>query len=316
MDYSINYDYTLVESPFKIRPGTICTVEITYSSHDTISWDSATTLTTTIAGFVVAESIKSETEIPIENITISYSGDNSIITILPIDNGILSLEVYYYNKETVTATSRSAFSSDYITNYKEYILVDGVVVPKTIVTYSFPSGAHEIVAVNVIENITNNGIDNFGDLEITLTNQGLLECGDYQVNILRKGKEKVLLPLDFDGPYLMIENGQKVVEIGNQEWQTGYNEARGLLVYNTNVLITTNYALCVFDIYSDFSTPFLADVRVIGNDIAYFSDDTIGITSGSSILKYHLRHDHVLIDKDNKRLYFREKDPRIDITVR
>jgi hypothetical protein len=304
-------DSILVYSPFQIRPGTSCTVEVTCYSSITISWDSSTTLNETISGFVVSESVKSTVDIPVENITISYVDDDSVVTIDPINNGVIDLDIYFYVKTTNTVISESAFNSLSTTYYKDYILIDNVVIPKTIIPFAIDSNA---VAVKVTPDADNNGVDYFGDVKLTINSEGLLESEDFKLYILKTGRECVRVPMDFDGPYIMIENGMKVIEIDNQEWISGYNEARGLLVYGNNIIVTTNKSLCVFDIYSDFSEPILEDIHIQGYDLTYFEDDTIGVVSGSYIQKYKLRHDFIYVDKENKRIYFREKDPRINIT--
>jgi len=315
MEYSKHTTQAIVEDPFKVRPGTQCTVEITYSVKSTHVWDSSTIFSDTFPGLVVPNSIKCSEDIPEGNITITESSGVYTVKIDPIGKGSLSLNIYHYEKETKVLTGISAFSRTNQTYYKDYVLKDGILMPKTILVIGTISGAYEIKAIKVTPIVTNNGIDYWNGYRFNLDSQGLLEYNEEYVNILRKGKQTVELPSDFEGPFLQqtVDN-KKLVEFDNQEWKDGYSEARGLLVYGEHVLVTTDKSLCVFDVYGDFSSILLENEFIIGYDLTYYPDDTIGVVVDGKIHKYRLKHDFALIDRENKRVYFREREPEFDVT--
>ncbi len=41
MNYSKTSEFAMAESPFVIRPGTVCDIEITYVIQENITWDSS-----------------------------------------------------------------------------------------------------------------------------------------------------------------------------------------------------------------------------------------------------------------------------------
>jgi len=310
MDYSKCTEYTMVEPAFKLRPGTVVTAEITHTTGTNVGWDSVQPYSLVVDGFVVPKSVKLDHDLATLT-TLNYDGTRTTVTFQAGNVGWVSGIIHVYHKTVRTVTTVSAINETSTAHYKDFDLVNGTVVPKTVIPFGSVDGT--ITAVNIVVTNTNNGIDYIDDKPITLTRQGMVEYDNRYVHLLRKGIQYVWVPADFTGPCESQRGNQKLIKIDNQEWQTGYTEARGLLVYNSNLLVSTDAGLCVFDLYGDLATPLLADPRVLGYDLTYFPDDTIGITTGSSILRYRLRHDTALIDKENKRIYFREARPRVEI---
>lgn len=52
---------------------------------------------------------------------------------------------------------------------------------------------------------------------------------------------------------------------------------------------------------------------VNGKDLTYLPDDSLLVANGNVLNKYYLRHDHVMIDKEDNRVYTREKYPDFSI---
>lgn len=300
-------------SPFTIRPGTVCDVEVTYIVEESVIWDSSIIYSDTFTGLVVEQSVKSDVDLSDANISITSEGDNYTVTIQPLNLGEITLNIYRYEKSIQEITAVSAFTEDDTTYYKDYITSNGKIIPATIIDFGEIEEAYRIEVVKVTPRITNNGIDYInGDL-IQINNCGLLTYLNLRTNILRKGMQKVLVPTDFDGQYISIQNTQKLIEFENQEWQDGFAESRGILVYGPYLLVLCDSGLCTFDIYGTFQNYLIYDSFVNGYDLSYYPDDTIGVTNGTLIYKYKLRHDFGFIDIDNKRIYFRETDPRFSI---
>ena len=315
MEYSKHTNLAIVEDPFKVRPGTQCTVEITYTVKSSVVWDSSTIFSDTFPGLVVANSVKCDEDIPEGNILVTENDGNYTVVIYPINEGSVTLDVYYYNKSTINVVGRSAFNQSDQTYYKDFVLKEGLVYPMTVLEIGTIAGSYSINAIKVTPQVTNNGIDRWNGYNFNLDSQGLLEYNGEYVNILRNGKQQEELPADFDGPFKQqLVDNIKLVEYDNQEWRDGFSEARGILVYDEQVLVTTNRSLCVLDIYDNFSDFVLEDTFIIGYDLTYYSDDTIGVAVGDKIEKYRIRHDFTLVDDENKRVYFRESNPEFTVT--
>lgn len=315
MDYSKHSDIAMVEDPFKLRPGTLCDVDITYSVKDTVSWDSSSYFSKVYAGLVVSNSIQSTITIPDDYVTISENDDEYTVSIEPLNSGVLNVDVYYYKKDTTVVEAIPAFSETNQDYYNDYVVYNGVVIPKTVVEIPEIEESNSVVKIKVTPQITNNGIGYYQRNLIELNSQGTITYLEDYMNILRKGKKQISLPSDYTGPYVkQLSDRYKVVEYDSQEWLSGYSEARGLCVYDDKVMITTNKSLCVFSILDDFETTMFEDPNIIGYGISYWPDDTIGVAVGGSIEKYRLKHDFALVDSDNKRVYFREVAPEFTIS--
>jgi UDP-3-O-acyl-N-acetylglucosamine deacetylase len=314
MEHSLISEYARTFSPAEIRPGTICSVEITRSVNEVFTWDSSSQFVLEIEGFLTKEAVKTSVDISTDTVTVTYTATGSAIAIAPANEGTVTVTVDYYVKDIVTRVARSAFSSTDTTYYKDFIIEHDIVIPKTVVELPETEG---ITAVKITPTTTNNGIDYWDNLKFELSSQGTLTCTslNYAVNVLRKGKETVSVPDDFEGPYLKREYGRKLVVIDNQEWKTGYYEARGLAFYHNTVYITTNYSLSGFDIKGTFIDTAFEDSGIQGWDLTFYSPDHLLIVCSDGIRKYRVRHDLVLINSEEKCIYTREKDPRIDITV-
>jgi len=321
VNYSKSSTTAISESPWKIRPGTLCTVEITYAYKLSFLWDTTVNFEEIIPGFLTETAVKcltKDVEIPEDNINITENDDGTYtVKITAINEGNINLDIYYYLKTTKIVTAISAFNSINDDYYMDYMLKDDIVIPLTIIELGENISAISIAAINITPQSENNGLDYDGDVLFTINSQGLLESQDEYLNILRIGKEQTILPATFDGPYIKLdENGKKIVEFDNQEWQTGYDEARGLLIHNDNMLITTNKGICVFDMNDgEYIIPILTDSDIVGYDLTYYPDDSIGVIVDDKIHKYRLRHNHILVDNEEKRIYFREVNSFISVDV-
>lgn len=314
MNYSKTSDNAIVYDPFSVRPGTLCTIEITYSKKNTVAWNSSTIFYHIFHGFVTFQSLKITDEILDESkVTITQSGSDSIVEILPHSFGLVNVDVFYYQKSSSTEIARSAITETDSTYYKDYIEKDGKIVPETIVELPTLTDIYAIANVTVTPQLTNNGIEYINSIQANILNSGLLTYNDEKINVLRKGMQQVTVPGDSSIPYVRIEGKDKIVNIDNQEWQNGYSEARGLLAYEDKVLITTNKALCVFDIYNAFQTPELIDTNIIGYDLTYGLDDCILVAADTKIQKFRIRHNNILPVNSERRIYFREQDPKVNI---
>ena len=316
MEISKTNSNAYAESPWVIRPGSNCDLRIIYTAVDQFTWDGASIFSKTYDGFIMHGSIQSEPIIPVENIDLKIEDDGKYtLTLNPSVSSPVSVSVYIRKDVIKTFTTKSALSLDEQIYYQDYVVKDGTVIPKTIIEIDDIDSEYEVYS---IENLTlvskqeNQGIE-FRDVLFTITNSGLFKYNDNEINILRKGKEKLSVPLDYDGPYLNIENGKKIVEIDNQEWQLGYEETRGILLYENYLIIMTNNGICVYYIYGDFLSPDLINTGITGTDLTLFPDDTIGVANGLVIKKYKIKHDFAIVDESEKRIYFREKDTEIQI---
>lgn len=316
MDYSKHSDKVIVFDPLKLRPGTICNMEVIYSVKYETTWDSSRgeDFIYTFPGFVSLDSVKAENyNIPAISIEITENDGNYKVVINPVYQGEINLIIFYYMKTTQTIIAKSAFSSTYDTYYKDYVEKDSVIMPKAVLELQNISEAYKIEKVRILSQVMNNGITCINGPLAKINSSGLLEYNNEYFYILKKGKEYAKIPLDSDLPATKVEGNKKIVEIDNQEWQNGHNEARGMLSYDDKVFILTNKSLCIFNIYSNFETPILEDENIKGYDLTYLPDDCILVSNGNKLYKYKIRHNNVLISLEDGRIYMREKDSCITI---
>ncbi len=315
MDYSKTSNNTLVFDPFEIRPGTPCELFVTYMVEHEVTWNSDIDFNMAFPGLVVSNSVKSDEDIALSDIVVTESNDEYTVDIRAQYKADINLKIYYYKQVTQNVISKSAFNSLDSTYYKDYVMKNGRVVPKAVLEVQNISDSYQITDIDVrVPESKNNGIAYFQDLLMEMDNSGLLKYNEDYTYILRVGEEEVKVPMDSDLEVIRVEDNQKVVKIDNQEWKSGYSEARGILVYDDNIMVLTNKSVCVFNIYGNYQTPSVEDENVIGYDLTYLPDDSILVSNGSKLYKYHIRHNNVWIDQVDKRVYFREVDPRVEVT--
>jgi len=317
MNYSKTVDTSLAESPFVLRPGTVCQLALLYSMHNEHEWDSsAVAFSGTYPGFVDEFSVQCTDADISDYLTITKVDNNYEVYIDIMGSGVLNLNIYYYKEDTYTVTSKSAFNDSYNTYYKDYEIRNNVVYPKTIIDLPVIEDMVQLVKYDVIYEKEQTGITFFGNDMVTINSFGLLDYNGQKEYVLRKGKSSIILPSDSElDAKTVLSNGNKVVEYDNIEWKTNYNAAYGILAYKDQLFVCTNYSLCVFDFFGDFTTPLVESVEIEGKDLTLTEDGCILVTSGTLIKKFRIKHDNVLIDTANKRIYFRELYPNININI-
>ena len=112
----------------------------------------------------------------------------------------------------------------------------------------------------------------------------------------------------------------KLIEINNQELSDPTLIFEGMESVEGVVFVMTNKGLYGFSKWGDFTEPINSErsnefywSNIQGTDITYVDDDSLVIPSGQFLNKYYLRHDFVLLDRNNNRIHFREKNPDFDI---
>ena len=314
-DYSLTVDNVLVFDPFTIRPGEVCHLDISYSFLETVEWDISTIFSQTFNGYIDVASIQSDDiDISLRDISIQYADDTSLVTIAATSDtsDTITVKIYGYRTVTQNNVAISAFPA----YYKDYVVVNGVTIPKTAVEIDDIDDEYLIAVTKIVPTfdlVHNNGIVYINGLLATITSSGLFEYNDDRFYVLRKGLQQVSIPQDSDLDAIRIEDGRKIVQIDSQEWQTGYFSAHGMIQYNDKLLLLTNKSLCIFELYGDIQEIVLEDTNICGSDLTYIPDDAIIVARGNTLYKYHIRHNNVWLDNTDKRIYFREIDPGVTV---
>jgi len=310
----------IIEDPFVIRPGTSVTVTARLQeSVDYIDvWDSsAGAFNDNIPGFFTISAVISDGIIPPNAISLTYEEDGSTtIDIEQLDLGVISFSINYYETQEANIVSRSALPGN-PDDCQYVLLINGDVIPKTLIDLSADFDMDKLDAIiNVESGISNRGLVTVHDSLIRVNSAGTT---DNDINILRKGPEEVWVSENYTGDYFLIEDGQKKITIDNQEPVPSGLEFFGMENVGDVVFVLTSNGLYGFDRWGDFIDPIdengeifhWPDIR--GTDITYLPDDSLAIPSGQIINKYFLRHDFVLLDSPNNRIYFREEYPNFEV---
>ena len=308
----------ILEDPFVIRPGTSVRVTAELSKSNDYSWDSSSDFNQIISGFVSLESIKSETSIPVDKITLEYGDNNTTVTIESIDSGTVDLTIYYLTNQTNTLSSKSALKDGEtnLDNHEYIISRDDKVIPMTLIDLSGTFDMDEIQKIEISTSIEDRGLCQIGDQYLRINSVGTLTS---DVNVLRKGTEEVWVSSEYTGSFLLEENNQKRIQIDNQEPQVSGLEFFGMENVGQVVFIMTSNGLYGFDKWADYVDPMEVNGNtfswpsITGTDLTYTDDDALAIADGTEIKKYFLRHDFVLLDKENNRIYFREPKPDFEV---
>ena len=313
----------IVEDPFLLRPGSDVKVKVTLNKVFSTTWDSSTTFTKKFYnGYVVLSSVQPATDVSINLIDITYQENATTVTISPANAGTMDLDIYYSTTEKRTVSSQSALSAaqNYTynsANYEYVIEQDGNVYPMAYIDISSYYTLSEISSVELIYQSEDTGICYTGDQYLRVNSEGLLNTNEY---ILSTGKEYVWTSGEYTGDYKQESSDRKYIEIHNLECIVPNMEFYGLEYINDIFFVLTSQGLYGFDKrsdYVDWKNRGLANAFRWGNlrvtDITYVDDDTLAVVNDLTINKYHIRHDFVLMDKDNDRVYARERFPDMEL---
>lgn len=311
-DLSANSYY---ESNYVIRPGTKCSVHVLYSLSSVINFDSDIDNILEVDGYVEISSLSFSKTIDFTTISLTYSNDllTSYVSIPASSQNTIDMYIEKYVVQDEEVVSFSAFDNKKYFNYIEE--KDGYIVPYTIIEFTYPENAVTINKVTITPIIEKRGIELKDGIEYRLDSQGILSFDNKQEIILNQGLKIKKIHYTLYNKTYKEKNGEFVfVEYIDNKWQDGYTEANGLLFYEFYIFVTTNKALCVFDMFGNLSIPIIEDTFIKnGGDLTTDQFDNLYITYKNRILKYHIRHDMALISRSEKRIYFRENNPRFNI---
>lgn len=307
----------LVESAYKIRPGTVCSLNVLYAKLEEHNWDSSFAFDLNVSGYITSEAVKADSEADLTYaLTITQTDSIYNIHIDPLNSGVIPLSVYYYQNHYEDVVARSAFNTTDTTYYKDYEVLNDIVVPMSVIEIPMIPNVEKRINVSVTPRKESRGITFYAGSLAKISSEGLLEYESERHYVLRKGTQRVALKPDIDCPYIEIaKDGKKIVEFENMEWQDGYSETSGILSYIDKLLILTNKSLCVFDFFGDFVTQEIESEEIIGNDLTLLADDHVLVTSGNMLKKYRIKHDNILLSEEEYRLYFREQVPAITLNI-
>jgi hypothetical protein len=308
-----------------VRGGTLCNVNITYNYKNSITFSFAEEdeKIVEVEGQVTLYSIICDKDLIISLINIEYNQETNISTItftkeafydITEDINCQFISRTYYKTQLTTF---SAFNSRKY--YNLYDVINDKVYPKTLLTFNLPREYNVIINVDIEPIFEKNGVEILDYSAYKMRSDGFLQWDSTNEFILMKGKKVFrILKEDYDGPYLKQENAYLYVEFIDTSWQDGYTNANGILIYNDYLFVTTNKALCVFDRYAPLQNPiFIDDTIKDGLDMTVDEHDRLYVLYPDRIRKYKIRHDLIytgLVNSERK-LYFREKDPRIYVNI-
>lgn len=308
-----------------VRGGTLCNVDITYNYKNNISFSFADQEEEVIEveGQVTLYSIVSDHDMVISLITIEYDEETNISTIT------FTKEAFYDTTDEINCSfiARTTYKTQLTTfnafdsrkYYNLYDVINNKVYPRTLITFKVPREYNSIINVNIEPIFERNGIEILDYITYKMRSDGFLQWDNTNEFILMKGKKVFrILKQDYDGPYLKQENAYLYVEFIDTSWQDGYTNANGILIYDNYLFVTTNKALCVFDRYAPLQNPiFIDDTIKDGLDMTVDEHDRLYVLYPDRIRKYKIRHDLIYTGLVNteRRIYFREKDPRVYVNI-
>lgn len=308
-----------------VRGGTLCNVDITYNYKNSIilSFIEEDEKIIEVEGQVTLYSIVCDHNIIISLINIDYNEETNISTIT------FTKEAFYDTNDDINCEfiSRTYYKTQLTTfnafnsrkYYNLYDVINNKVYPKTLLTFNLPREYNNIINVNIEPIFEKNGIEILNYSAYKMRSDGFLQWDNTNEFILMKGKKVFrILKQDYDGPYLKQENAYLYVEFIDTSWQDGYTNANGILIYNDYLFVTTNKALCVFDRYAPLQNPiFIDDTIKDGLDMTVDEHDRLYVLYPDRIRKYKIRHDLIYTGLVNteRRIYFREKDPRVYVNI-
>ena len=367
------------EDPFKLRPGTLVTVNVTLSQlNEYTGWDSDNDVfNEIITGAVFFSSIKGSSDIISTSITLDYTLDpttseilSTEVTIQPISQGMVDIDIYARAKDTANVTSFSALTntSENLDGYKYIKIINNLVIPDTLMDIDglFTGDVTEIDLEYTLES---RGVCEFNGEVHTINNMGKFNSN---TNVFRKGLQEVWVHSGYLGEYIREDSNRRLIKIDNQECQISNLEFYGMENVGEVVFIMTSNGLYGFNKYDDFIYPIirgaktdklkgewnslvtyfkgdtvtkdttmyryintssgnavltdalywelLTDVNIFcwpsitGTDLSYTHDDSLGVANGFTIEKYKIRHDFVLLDLDDQKIWFREPFPDFEVT--
>lgn len=309
-----------------IRHGTLCNVEITYNYQIKFNLDfeeNETEKVIDLIGQVTLSSFNCDVDFTLSYINIQYDEETNISTVtFPVEtfndiSDIIHCEFLSRTKYNTQLKTFSAFTSRKY--YNLYDIINNKVYPKTLITISVPQEYNSIVNIDIEPIYEKNGIEVLDYTTYKMRNDGFLQWDNTNEFILMKGKQVFrVLKQDYDGPYLKQENTYLYVEFIDTSWQDGYTNANGILIYDNYLFVTTNKALCVFDRYAPLQNPiFIDDTIKDGLDMTVDEYDRLYVLYPDRIRKYKIRHDLIYTGLVNteRRIYFREKDPRVYVNI-
>lgn len=122
---------------------------------------------------------------------------------------------------------------------------------------------------------------------------------------------------DFDHP--IIRNSS--LESFRGEWNSGASYSKGETVMKDNKLYRYINTLISSTILTNTSyweeqqdVNIFCWTYILGTDLAYISDDSLAVVNGDKIEKYFIRHDKVLFDRNDNRVWFREPNPDFEVS--
>jgi len=324
MEYAQTIAGAFAESSLVLRPGSVCSVNIVYLVTSEVEWDSSTEYTHTYNGFMDKYSVKSTSNLDYDKIlSRSDTLNTTTLIIEPMDIGIIDITIYSYMNVTADVVSRPAFYKDGLTTntdyYKDYEVIDGMVYPKTIIPYTSVIGDIEDIEISFYSvdfDRLNTGIAILDGLSCSITNDGFLTYNGDGQYVLKSGKERVLIPGDcgIDKQYIIREVlSDYELYIINPRWISGVTEAMGVIVYDEYLLLLTDNGLYVIDLLGNVDEYKFHYPSIKGTDLTYAVDDCIYVANGYNVDKYKMRHDLCMIDNNNKKIYFREKNPHVKV---